>query len=304
LDEARKTIQWYRDTFGAEIFFLELQHNTIPEQEKVNEHLIAFSKEMNIGLVATADVHYIRKEDSHAHDILVCIGTNRTIHDPNRMIYPEGQFYLRSAEEMKALFADTPGAISNTVAIASRCNVEFDFKALHYPEWTPPPGKTTMNCLRELLCEGFKVRYGIEVDTDGESFSYKPMPPEEARKLPTWKEPESADSAEPSAALLEEAAKTAVELIIARVDKELGVIKKTGFLSYFLIVDDFVRYARNQGIFCMARGSGAGSMVTYLLQISNVEPIRFNLLFERFLNPEASTRPYRYFAFADDAALK
>lgn len=304
MEEARKTIQWYRDTFGAENFFLELQHNTIPEQEKVNEHLIAFSKEMNIGLVATADVHYVRKEDSHAHDILVCIGTNRTIHDPGRMIYPEGQFYLRSAEEMKALFADTPEAISNTVAIASRCNVEFDFKALHYPEWTPPAGKSTMNCLRELLCEGFKIRYGIEVDTDGESFTYKPMPPEEARKLPSWIEPENADSAEPSAALLEEAARAAVEAIIARVDKELGVIKKTGFLSYFLIVDDFVRYARSQGIFCLARGSAAGSMVTYLLQISNVEPLRFNLLFERFLNPERVNPPDIDIDFADDRRIE
>ena len=188
LEAARQAIEWHRDTFGRENFFLELQHNTIPEQEKVNEQLVAFSKEMNIGLVATADVHYVRKEDSYAHDVLGCIVTNRTIHDPNRMIYPEGQFYLRSAEEMKALFIDTPEAISNTVAIANRCNVEFNFNELHYPEWTPPAGKTTMNCLRELLCEGLKLRYGILADTDGESFHYQQMPPAEARQLPSWLE--------------------------------------------------------------------------------------------------------------------
>jgi DNA polymerase-3 subunit alpha len=295
LEAARQAIEWHRDTFGRENFFLELQHNTIPEQEKVNEQLVAFSKEMNIGLVATADVHYVRKEDSYAHDVLVCIGTNRTIHDPNRMIYPEGQFYLRSAEEMKALFIDTPEAISNTVAIANRCNVEFNFNELHYPEWTPPAGKTTMNCLRELLCEGLKLRYGILADTDGESFHYQQMPPAEARQLPSWLEPAKAT---PEA--LEEAAKAATQSIIERVETELGVIEKTGFASYFLIVDDFVRYARNQSIACLARGSAAGSMVAYLLQISNVEPLRFNLLFERFLNPERVNPPDIDIDFADD----
>lgn len=300
LDEARQAIGWYVNLFGKENYFLEIQPNNIPDQLKVNEQLIQLARELDVKLVATNDVHYIRKEDSYAHDILICIGTQTTVNDPKRMTYAPGQFYLRSAQEMKDYFASTPDAIANTVEIANRCQVDFDFKTLHYPEWTPPPGKTTMNCLRELLCEGFKIRYGIDVSTDGESFQYRPLPSEEASKLPTWKGP-APESATPEA--LQQASNEAVEVIIARVDKELGVMAKTGFVSYFLIVDDFVRYGRSHGVSCVARGSAAGSVVTYLLQISNVEPLRFNLLFERFLNPERVNPPDIDMDFADDRRI-
>ncbi len=296
LEQARETILWYSNIFGKENFFLEIQANGIPDQNRVNEQLIRFSQELNIGLVATNDVHYLRKEDSHAHDVLICIGTQTNINDPKRMIYAPEQFYLRSAEEMKALFADTPEAISNTVKIAERCHVEFDFKSLHYPEWTPPEGKTTMRCLKELLCEGFHVRYGMTVKlSEEDNFIFEILSPETARKLPTWHEPESS-----SAEALTQAAQSAEQVLIDRANKELGVIEKTGFVSYFLIVDDFVRYGRSQGVSCVARGSAAGSIVTYLLQISNVEPLRFNLLFERFLNPERVNPPDIDIDFADD----
>lgn len=275
IDEAREQIRWYVNLFGPDNYFLEIQANNLAEQHKVNEQLIAFARELNVNLVATNDVHYIHKEDSYAHEVLICIGTQTTVNDPKRLTYAPEQFYLRSAEEMKAIFADVPDAISNTVDIANRCQVDFDFKTLHYPEWAPPPGKTTMNCLRETLCEGFKVRYGIEVTTDGEHFEYKPLSPENARTLPTWKEPQPATAGQqPDEAALQQASKNAVDAIIARANRELGVIQKTGFVSYFLIVGDFVHYGRQHGISCVARGSGAGSIVTYLLQISNVEPIQ------------------------------
>ena len=299
LKEAREAVKWYVDLFGPDHYYLEIQQNGIPDQLKVNAELIKIAREMNVKLVATNDVHYINKEDSHAHDVLICIGTQTTIDDPKRLTYAPEQFYLRSAEEMKALFADTPDAIANTLDIAERCNVDFDFKTLHYPEWTPPPGKTTMNCLKELLCEGFKVRYNIEVTTDGEEFHYTPMTIEDARHLPSWKEPAEGAGEEE----LRAAANAAVEAIIARVNKELGVMAKTGFVSYFLIVDDFVRYGRSHGVNCVARGSAAGSVVTYLLQISNVEPLRFNLLFERFLNPERVNPPDIDMDFADDRRI-
>lgn len=301
IDEAREQIRWYVNLFGPDNYFLEIQANNLAEQHKVNEQLIAFARELNVNLVATNDVHYIHKEDSYAHEVLICIGTQTTVNDPKRLTYAPEQFYLRSAEEMKAIFADVPDAISNTVDIANRCQVDFDFKTLHYPEWAPPPGKTTMNCLRETLCEGFKVRYGIEVTTDGEHFEYKPLSPENARTLPTWKEPQPATAGQqPDEAALQQASKNAVDAIIARANRELGVIQKTGFVSYFLIVGDFVHYGRQHGISCVARGSGAGSIVTYLLQISNVEPIRFNLLFERFLNPERVNPPDIDIDIADD----
>lgn len=295
IEKARESVIWYRDTFGPNNYFLEIQNNTIQEQYIANEQIIKFARELNIGLVATNDVHYINQEDYYAHDILVCIGTQTTVDDPKRMKYAPRQFYLRSAEEMKALFKDTPDAIENTLKIAERCNVDFDFKSLHYPEWTPEPGKTTMQLLRERVCQGLKVRYDIDATTDGVKLFIEPLPPERARKLPVWKEPENQ-----SEESLQEASRVAVKVIEDRIEKELGVMAKTGFISYFLIVDDFVKYGREHGVTCVARGSAAGSIVTYLLQIANVEPLRFNLLFERFLNPERVNPPDIDMDFADD----
>ncbi len=256
-------------------------------------------------MVATNDVHYVQKEHSHAHDCLICIGTQAMLSDTKRMRYQEQQFYLRSAEEMKARFAEIPEAVQNTLEVAEKCNVEIEFNKLHYPVFTPPEHYTREGYLRKLLGEALKTRYGLHVRVEGERFLVDSV--DEVKLLPTYQPPAPAaatDTGVPSSAgkpdLHDPAVAAAVQAIIDRLQLELKVIEKTGFISYFLIVGDFVRFGHEIGVDCVARGSAAGSIVTYLLEISNVDPIRYGLLFERFLNPERVNPPDIDIDFADD----
>ena len=288
LPRAREAIDWFKQTLGAENFYLELQDHDLPEQAKINRHLIPWAKEFGLKLVATNDVHYIEKSHSHAHDCLICIGTQTQLADTKRMKYAEQQFYLRSAEEMSARFAEVPEAVQNTLEVAEKCNLEIEFTKLHYPVFHPPEHFTREGYLRHLLAEGLGKRYGIQARAEGHEFVIEGVG--DPGRLPTYV---AQCAAEPAVA-------AAVKAVIDRLQLELKVIEKTGFLSYFLIVGDFIRYGHQKGIACVARGSAAGSIVTYLLEISNVDPIRHGLLFERFLNPERVNPPDIDIDFADD----
>jgi DNA polymerase-3 subunit alpha len=321
LKRAREAIDWFKQTLGVENFYLEVQNHGIPEQAKVNRHLIAWAREFGLKLVATNDVHYLERSHSHAHDCLICIGTQSLLTDSKRMKYAAEQFYLRSAEEMKALFAELPEAVQNTLEVAEKCNVELqvDGKQLHYPVFRPPERFTSEGYLRHLVAEGLAHRYGIHARAVERQFVVERV--EDPTRLPTFNvgqasglsstATENTDGADlrtgapPTVAAggRQDACPTldaAVQAILDRVEHELRVIVKTGFIDYFLIVGDFVRFGRSKGIACVARGSAAGSIVTYLLGISNVDPIRYGLLFERFLNPERVNPPDIDIDFADD----
>jgi DNA polymerase-3 subunit alpha len=294
-DKARNAIDWFKQTLGPENFYLELQNHNLPEQAKVNRYLIPWAREFGLKLVATNDVHYVEKKHSHAHDCLICIGTQSLLSDTKRMKYAQEQFYLRSPEEMKGRFAEIPEAVLNTVEVAEKCNLEIEFGKLHYPAFTPPEHYTREGYLRKLLAEGLHHRYGLHARAEGEEFVIERL--EDPRQLPTYSPPAEASA---STALEDPAVAAAVKTVMDRLQRELKVIEKTGFISYFLIVGDFVRYGHEQGVACVARGSAAGSIVTYLLGISNVDPIRYGLLFERFLNPERVNPPDIDIDFADD----
>jgi DNA polymerase III subunit alpha len=290
LDKARETIDWFKQTLGADNFYLELQNHGIPEQVKVNRHLIAWAPEFGLKLVATNDVHYVEEQHSHAHDCLICIGTQTLLSDTKRMHYQPQQFYLRSAEEMKARFAEVPEAVRNTMEVAEKCNIEIQFNKLHYPVFHPPEKQTRESFLRQWLAEGLAERYSIRARSTGDCFIVDGI--DDARKLPNMAQGAPVPGAEETAA--------GIKAVMDRLETELKVIEKTGFISYFLIVGDFIRYGRSKGVACVARGSAAGSIVTYLLEISNVDPIRYGLLFERFLNPERVNPPDIDIDFADD----
>ncbi len=344
LTRARDTVDWFKQAFGPDDFYLELQNHGIAEQARVNQHLIAWAKEFGLKLVATNDVHYVEKSHWHAHDCLICIGTQTLLTDTKRMRYEREQFYLRSADEMQARFAEVPDAIKNTLEVAEKCNVEFDFKTLHYPVFHPPEHFTREGFLRQWLAEGLFHRYTIHARAEGKEFIVEGI--EDPRRLPTYRAneplaptlspgerenhpPSSSETAtadnlasvgasddrrllsplpagerqgesEPVKKLADPNVQAALKVVIDRLQTELQVIEKTGFISYFLIVGDFIRYGRSQGIACVARGSAAGSLVTYLLEIANVDPIRYGLLFERFLNPERVNPPDIDIDFADD----
>ncbi|HET7626554.1 MAG TPA: DNA polymerase III subunit alpha, partial [Verrucomicrobiae bacterium] len=302
LPKAREAIDWFRQTLGAENFYLELQNHNLPDQAKVNRHLIPWAKEFGLKLVATNDVHYVEKEHSHAHDCLICIGTQTHTADTKRMKYPAEQFYVRSAEEMKARFAEIPEAIQNTLEVAEKCNVEIEFGKLHYPVFTPPESYTREGFLRKLLAEGLHRRYTIHARAEGQEFIIEGI--DDPKRLPTYQRADGVSPADfrqdAGSALSDPTVAGAIQTIIDRLQQELVVIEKTGFISYFLIVADFVQYGRSVGISCVARGSAAGSLVTYLLEIANVDPIRYGLLFERFLNPERVNPPDIDIDFADD----
>jgi len=287
LPKARDAVDWFKQTLGAENFYLELQNHGVPEQAKVNKHLIPWAKEFGLKLVVTNDVHYVEKSHSHAHDCLVCIGTQSLLSDSKRMSagYVPEQFYLRSAEEMKARFTEVPDAVKNTLEIAEKCNVEIEFGKLHYPLFHPPEHFTREGFLRQWLAEGLHRRYTIHAKAEGKEFIIERI--DDPKRLPTY-DPKNPNEAE------------AIKAVIDRLKIELAVIEKTGFISYFLIVGDFVRKGREMGVACVARGSAAGSLVTYLLEIANVDPIRYGLLFERFLNPERVNPPDIDIDFADD----
>ena len=304
IQKARDAVDWFKQTLGAENFYLELQNHGLPEQAKVNKQLIAFAKEFDLKLVATNDVHYVEKSHSHAHDCLVCIGTQDLLSNPKRMGagYAAEQFYLRSEEEMRARFAEVPEAILNTREVADKCNLEIEFGKLHYPVFHPPETFTREGYLRHLLAEGLFRRYTLRARAEGKEFIIEGI--EDPRRLPTFKAPVSTDKSEPppvgSYDINDPAVAAAIKIVIDRLQMELVVIEKTGFISYFLIVGDFVRKGREMGVACVARGSAAGSLVTYLLDIANVDPIRYGLLFERFLNPERVNPPDIDIDFADD----
>ena len=300
LPKARQAIDWFKQTLGPENFYLELQNHGIPEQAKVNRQLVAWAKEFGLKLVATNDVHYVEKGHSHAHDCLICIGTQTMLTDTKRMKYADQQFYLRSAEEMKVRFAEVPEAVLNTVEVAEKCDLQIEFGKLHYPVFHPPENVTREGALRALIAEGLGSRYGLQVRAEGDEFIVERV--EDPGRLPTYNPGQSpAESSGADAARSDDpVVAAAVKAVIDRVQLELKVIEKTGFISYFLIVGDFVRYGREKGVACVARGSAAGSIVTYLLGISNVDPIRYGLLFERFLNPERVNPPDIDIDFADD----
>jgi len=240
----------YRNIMGKENFYFELQDHSIPEQQEVNKELIRLGKELGIPLVATNDVHYLTKDSARAHEALLCIQTQTTLDDPNRMKLQTDQFYFKSTEEMKALFKDVPEAISNTIKIAERCNLELDFKKTFLPHYVVPQGVTREKYLKDLCEQNLEKRYKAGDDRD------HPLH------------------------------------IRERLDNELKVISKAGYVSYFLIVWDFVNYAKSKGIAVgPGRGSAAGSIVSYLLGITDIDPLRYNLLFERFLNSERVSMP-------------
>ena len=294
LAAARAAVDWFRQMLGPDHFYLELQNHGLPEQAKVNRVLIGLAKEFGLRLVATNDVHYVERAHSHAHDALICIGTQTNLSDPRRMSYAPEQFYLRSAAEMAALFADTPEAITNTMAVAEQCNLEIEFGKLHYPLFHPPETFTREGYLRHLLAEGLRTRYGLHAEVNGKTFALRGV--DDPTRLPTFAPLKEGAPARDEAV----AATAAAQAVLDRLQMEMEVIESTGFTSYFLIVGDFVRYGRSKGIACVARGSAAGSLVTFLLDISNVDPIRYGLLFERFLNPERVNPPDIDIDFADD----
>lgn len=244
-DKAKEVALEYADIFGKDNFFIELQDHGVEEQRMVNKELIKISKETGIPLVATNDVHYLKKEDALVHDILLCIQTGKTIDEEDRMKFPTNEFYLKSPEEMKSIFYDNLEALENTVWIANRCNVDLEFGSLHLPEYKVPEGYTNEEYLRYLCEEGLKKRYECISQEIRDRFEY-----------------------------------------------EFKTIVAMGYVDYFLIVWDFIKFAKDNGIMVgPGRGSAAGSIVSYALGIIDVDPLKHGLLFERFLNPERISMP-------------
>ena len=251
-DEAKKTALKYQACFGKGNYFLELQDHGLPEQKMVNTALLQMSKELDIPLVATNDVHYTYKEDVKPHDILLCLQTGKKLADEDRMRYVGGQYYVKSEEEMKALFPYAWEAVENTQRIADRCNVEIEFGVTKLPHFEVPEGYDSWTYLNKLCRDGLKERYGDENAPAGKTG----------------------------------------QTLRERLDYELSVIKTMGYVDYFLIVWDFINYAKsNQIMVGPGRGSAAGSIVSYTLKITDIDPIKYNLLFERFLNPERVSMP-------------
>ena len=244
-EQAYRVAGEFNELFGRGNFYLEMMDHGIPEQKKVNTALIRMRKDLDIGVVATNDCHYLQRQHARAHEALLSIQTQTTLDDPNRMRMQTDEFYLKTEDEMSKLFMETPEALRNTIEIAEKCNLELDFKSTHLPRFSPPENKTREGYLRELVDEGLKQRY-LNIDNS----------------------------------------------IRARVENELKVIADSGFISYFLIVWDFIRYAKEKGIpVGPGRGSAAGSVISYCLGITDLDPLKYNLLFERFLNPERISLP-------------
>ena len=244
-EEAKEAALRLQDIFGENNFFLELQDHGIADQKTVNQGLVRMSQELGIKLVATNDVHYTYASDEQAHDILLCIQTQKKVTDENRMRYDGGQYFLKSPEEMLEIFPYAKEALENTHDIANRCNVEIEFGEYKLPVYDVPSGYTALEYLQKLCKEGLERRYP-----------------------------------NPSAELIE------------RLEYEIETIRSMGFVDYFLIVWDFIKYAKDNNIMVgPGRGSAAGSIVSYSLEITDIDPIKYSLLFERFLNPERLTMP-------------
>ena len=245
------------DIFGPEHLYLELQDHGIADQQEVNRGILRIHQETGLPMVCTNDAHYLRKEDAEAHDVLLCIQTGKLLEDENRMRYEPRNFYLRSGEEMEALFAGYEGAVANTAKVAAMCNLEFTFGKYHLPEFQLPPGYDSFSYLKKLCDEGYKRRYGGD-ESHRQQLQY-----------------------------------------------EQDMIEKMGFTDYFLIVSDFVRYAKQAGIpVGPGRGSAAGSLVSYCLEITDIDPAKYNLYFERFLNPERGACPVSTWASALPAGAR
>lgn len=242
---AKEAALRYNNIFGQDNFFLELQDHGIPEQKRVNRELIKLSKDLDIPLSVSNDVHYLNKEDARAADVLLCIQTGAKVNDSKRMKFPTEEFYLKSSDEMEALFPDNPEAIANTRKIADRCKADFEFGHYHLPKFIVPDGYTNESYFRELAEKGLKKRY-----------------------------------------------KNIDEKIKKRFNMEFQTIIEMGFVDYFLIVWDFISYAKKNGIQVgPGRGSAAGSIISYALEIIDIDPLKFDLLFERFLNRERVSMP-------------
>ncbi len=246
MDEAKEVALWYKKVF-KEDYYLEIQNNGLREQVMVNQKLIALSKELDIPLVATNDAHYLEKEDAYNHEVLLCIQTGKRMTDVDRMRFETDELYIKSPEEMSEYFKNIPEAIENTVKIAEKCNVEFEFGVTKLPNYdVPPEYKTHAEYFRKLCYDGIKKRYGENPSKE----------------------------------------------VMDRLEYEMGVIEKMGYVDYYLIVWDFINYAKSQGISVgPGRGSGAGSIAAYAIEITDIDPIKYNLLFERFLNPERISMP-------------
>lgn len=245
MDEARKVIEFYINTFGKDNYFLEIQNHGLPEEAAVRPVLASLAKEYGLGLVATNDFHYTKKEDARSQEIKLCISTGKTLDDLYHFHFANDEFYCKSGDEMRAILGNFPGAIENTRVIADRCNVELTFGEHKLPSFDVPEGETAASYLRKLCEKALPERYAVVTDKER-----------------------------------------------SRMDYELGVIDKMGFSDYFLIVMDFIHYAKSHGIpIGPGRGSAAGSIVSYLLHITEVDPLRFDLLFERFLNPARVSMP-------------
>ena len=254
-DSAKEAALRYDGIFGRGNFYLELQDHGLREQKLINPSIIRISRETGIPLVVTNDCHYIRPEDSKMHRILLCIQTNHTIEDKDGMEFGSDQFYFKTEEEMRALFPQVPEAADNTVKIASRCHVEFEFGKTKLPRFDTPDGQDNVTYFRKKCYAGLHEKYGEHPD----------------------------------------------QSIVDRLEYELATIEKMGYVNYYLIVHDFVRHAKEVGIpVGPGRGSGAGSLAAYCIGITGIDPIRYNLLFERFLNPERVSMPDFDIDFADE----
>ncbi len=255
LEDARKKLDWYYEVFGKDNFFLELQQHEIPELENINRSLIELGSRYQANFIATNDVHYINPTDAVLQDVLLAIQTGKLLSDPDRMRMTDETYYLRTPEEMRAIFSEVPGAIENTLLIAERCEVDLGFKEYHLPNFPVPDGKTADGYLRTLCESGLRKRYQNRADD------------------PKIRE---------------------------RLDYELDIIKSMGFDTYFLIVWDLIQYAQENDIWYNARGSAAGSIVSYCLKITPIDPLEHNLIFERFLNPGRISMPDIDLDFPDD----
>ncbi|MDD4410016.1 MAG: DNA polymerase III subunit alpha, partial [Candidatus Pacebacteria bacterium] len=271
-EQAEKMALKYQEIFGKGNYYLEVQnHPTIPEQQKVNELIIELAKKLDIPLVATNDCHYILKDDAEAQDILMLINTGANINDTERLSMRAEDFSIKSQEEMAKDFSHVPEAISNTVEIAAKCNIEIKLGETKIPYFEVPAGKDGFGYLRELCYKGIAKKYGIE------SEEYDKIIEKAINK-----EDISAD----------DVTDEKLKKIITRVEYELSVIEKTGFTDYFLIVQDFINWAKNHHIVVgPGRGSAAGSIIAYLTNITNIDPLKYGLYFERFLNPERISPP-------------
>ena len=245
-EKAEEIALWHKRVFGED-YYIEIQNNGIREQVLANQKLVQLARKLDIPLVATNDAHYLKREDSYSHEILLCIQTGKRMSDEDRMKFDTDELYVKSPEEMSEYFSAFPDAIENTVKIADKCNVEFEFGHTILPNYdVPPEYPTHYDFLKKLCDDGIKERYGEN-------------PSEE---------------------------------ILKRAEYEIGVIKKMGYVDYYLIVWDFIHYAKSQGIpVGPGRGSGAGSILTYATGIPDIDPMKYGLLFERFLNPERVSMP-------------